>query len=59
MREESFVEDKINNNEYIGDNLPIKFSFTTGTFILVPPGKTIGDKEGGINEESPYFGKIL
>jgi hypothetical protein len=43
----------------IGDNEPVKFSFTTGTFILVPSGKTIGDKEGGFKEESPYFGKIL
>lgn len=43
----------------IGKNLPIKFSFTTGTFILVPPGKTIGDREGGVSEESPYFGKII
>ena len=31
----------------IGDNLPIKFNFTTGTFIAVPPGKItgIGDKD--------------
>ncbi len=26
----------------IGDNLPIKFKFTTGNFIAVPPGKLLG-----------------
>ncbi|MBU4075792.1 MAG: hypothetical protein KKI06_03650, partial [Euryarchaeota archaeon] len=26
----------------IGNNMPIKFNFTTGTFIAVPPGKLIG-----------------
>lgn len=31
----------------IGNNLPIKFSFTTGTFIAVPPGKMgVGDRKG-------------
>ncbi len=43
----------------LGENQPIRFSFTTGTFILVPPGKTIGDKEGGIDEKSPYYNKII
>lgn len=59
VRRESFIEDHLANNAYIGDNIPIKFSFVTGTFILVPSGKTIGDKEGGIDEKSPYFDKIL
>jgi hypothetical protein len=26
----------------IGSNTPIKFNFTTGTFIAVPPGKITG-----------------
>jgi hypothetical protein len=41
----------------IGDNLPIKFNFTTGTFIVVPPGKIegIGDKDWIIIEESSGF----
>ena len=43
----------------IGNNRAIKFSFTTGTFIMVPAGKTIGDKEGGFDEKSPYFGEII
>jgi hypothetical protein len=42
VREEKAIEDSINNNEYIGDNQRIKFRFTTGTFIAVPPGKLIG-----------------
>jgi hypothetical protein len=33
---------------FIGTNTPINFSFTTGNFIAVPPGKLgVGDKEGG------------
>ena len=43
----------------IGDNLPIEFGFTTGTFIIVPPNKFIGDKEGGNIEESEKFGEII
>ncbi|CAG1006154.1 hypothetical protein METP2_03728 [Methanosarcinales archaeon] len=41
----------------IGSNLPIKFNFTTGTFIVVPPGKVdgVGDKDWVIIEESTGF----
>jgi len=41
----------------VGDNLPIKFNFTTGTFIIVPPGKIegIGDKDWILIEESSGF----
>jgi hypothetical protein len=55
VRRELPVEDPLNNNVPIGDNLPIKFSFTTGTFIAVPPGKLtgVGDKDWVIIEESP------
>jgi hypothetical protein len=47
VREKDKVEDPITGFP-IGDNLPIKFSFTTGNFIAVPPGKLgVGDREGG------------
>ncbi len=41
----------------IGSNLPIKFNFTTGTFIVIPPGKMdgIGDKDWIRIEESSGF----
>jgi hypothetical protein len=41
----------------IGSNLPIKFNFTTGTFIVVPPGKIdgVGDKDWVSVEESSGF----
>ncbi|HMB44215.1 MAG TPA: hypothetical protein VKL21_00185, partial [Candidatus Methanoperedens sp.] len=41
----------------IGSNMPIKFYFTTGTFLIVPPGKIqgVGDKDGEIIEESPGY----
>ena len=35
----------------VGKNMPIKFEYNTGTFIIVPPGKTgVGDKTGGMDE---------
>jgi len=47
VREEMPVYDVITQIP-IGDNQRIKFSFTTGNFIAVPPGKMgVGDKEGG------------
>jgi hypothetical protein len=56
VREEKIVRDALNKYRKIGDNLPIKFNFTTGTFIVVPPGKVngVGDKNS-INpiEETP------
>ena len=38
----------------VGNNLPVNFEFTTGTFIFVPPGpKGVGDRlEGGTIENS-------
>jgi hypothetical protein len=45
VREDLPIEDSITKQK-IGDNSPIKFNFTTGTFIVVPPGKItgVGDK---------------
>jgi len=44
----------------IGDNIPIEFTFATGTFIAVPPtGKPIGDWFGGYEETSVEYGNIL
>jgi hypothetical protein len=57
VREEKTITDQLNNNLKIGYNLPIKFNFTTGTFIVVPPGKLtgVGDKDWVIIEESAGF----
>ena len=41
VREDLPVEDSITNRK-IGDNLPLKFNFITGTFIVVPPSKLEG-----------------
>ncbi len=47
VRERNAIKDPITKS-IIGDNSRIKFSFTTGNFIAVPPGKLgIGDREGG------------
>ena len=56
VREELPIEDSITKQK-IGDNLPLKFNFTTGTFIVVPPGKVegVGDKDWVIIEESTGF----
>lgn len=54
VRERLPVEDPLNNYEYIGDNLPIRFSFTTGTFIVVPAGKFIGDDLVHVLEENNF-----
>jgi hypothetical protein len=56
VREDLPVEDSITKRK-IGDNLPLKFNFTTGTFIVVPPGKLegVGDKDCVIIEESTGF----
>jgi hypothetical protein len=56
VREADTIEDEITQLP-LGLNLPIKFKFTTGTFIVVPPGKLagIGDKEGDIIEKSPGY----
>ena len=41
------IKDPVSES-FIGTNTPINFSFTTGNFIAVPPGKLgVGDKEGG------------
>jgi len=46
--------------EIVGENKPIEFQFSTGTFIAVPPsGKPIGDKIGGYSETSSDYGNIL
>ncbi|MCD6172055.1 MAG: hypothetical protein J7J36_06575, partial [Thermoplasmata archaeon] len=37
----------------IGYHKPISFGFKTGTFIIVPPGKTgVGDRIGGYDEKN-------
>ncbi|KAF5430610.1 hypothetical protein C5S42_00155 [Candidatus Methanomarinus sp.] len=54
------VEDPANDYIKIGDNTPMEFKFTTGTFIIVPPGpRGIGDKSINFEESSSQFGKIL
>jgi hypothetical protein len=59
-RMDDVIEDLTDNFEIIGKNYPIEFKFTTGTFIVVPPGpKGIGDRSGGIDESSQEFGNIL
>jgi len=58
-RKDEAIEDLTDNFEIIGRNYPIEFKFTTGTFIIVPPGpRGIGD---GLNltESSSEFGNIL
>ena len=47
VREEKSIKDQLNNFVHIGENIPIRFNFTTGTFIVVPPGKIegVGDKD--------------
>jgi hypothetical protein len=46
VRENLDVEDRLQNYKKIGKNERIRFNFTTGTFIVVPPGKIsgVGDK---------------
>jgi hypothetical protein len=57
VREKQQIYDELNNNKKIGDNLPLKFNFTTGTFIVVPPGKLtgVGDKDLITIEETTGF----
>lgn len=68
VRENADVLDDAVTTLRIGNNEAIKFSFITGTFIVVPPGKTIGDTTGEskgkscpppICEESSKFDEIL
>jgi hypothetical protein len=56
VRKYETVKDSISNS-FIGENSRIKFNFTTGTFIAVPPGKIegVGDKDWVIIEESSGF----
>jgi hypothetical protein len=54
VREEKPVLDPLNNNRRIGNNQPLKFSFTTGSFIVVPPGKYIGDDFTHVLEETNF-----
>lgn len=58
VREEKPVLDLLTNNRRIGNNLPLKFSFTTGTFIAVPPGKYIGDDLAHVLEETNFDEKF-
>jgi hypothetical protein len=58
-REEHIIYDSFDLT-LVGENTPIEFTFTTGTFIAVPPtGKPIGDRLGGITETSSKYGDIL
>jgi hypothetical protein len=56
VRERSAIKDSITNS-IIGENSRIKFNFTTGTFIAVPPGKIdgVGDKDWVIIEETAGY----
>ncbi|NJD76285.1 MAG: hypothetical protein FIB08_04210 [Candidatus Methanoperedens sp.] len=57
VRKFEIIKDPVSES-YIGNNLPINFNFTTGTFIAVPPGKTgVGDREGGILTTLGYVEK--
>jgi hypothetical protein len=48
------------SDSIIGENLPIEFSFSTGTFIAVPPtGRPIGDRLDGLTETSSEYSNIL
>jgi hypothetical protein len=53
VREDIDVFDSI-TSQPLGNNKAIKFSFTTGTFIAVPPGKYIGDDLAHVLEETNY-----
>ncbi len=56
VRADKLIKDSITDS-FIGYNLPIKFNFTTGTFIAIPPGRLsgVGDRVGGIIEETDGF----
>jgi hypothetical protein len=56
VREADRIEDPLTQLT-IGENLPIRFNFTTGTFIVVPPGKLngVGDKDWIRIEETSGF----
>jgi hypothetical protein len=56
VRERSTIKDSVTNS-IIGENSRIKFNFTTGTFIAVPPGKIqgVGDKDWVIIEETAGY----
>jgi hypothetical protein len=56
VREEGRINDPVTKLK-IGENSPIKFNFTTGTFIVVPPGKLegVGDKDWVAIEETTGF----
>ena len=59
-RVDDAIEDPANDYIKIGYNTPIEFSFSTGTFIAVPPtGRPIGDRLGGLTETSSEYGNIL
>jgi hypothetical protein len=57
VRQKEEILDELNKNKKMGENLPIKFNFTTGTFIVVPPGKItgVGDKDWIAIEETTGF----
>ncbi|KPQ44452.1 MAG: hypothetical protein MPEBLZ_00972 [Candidatus Methanoperedens nitroreducens] len=56
VRERGTAKDSVTNS-IIGENSRIKFNFTTGTFIVVPPGKIegVGDKDWIVIEESAAY----
>jgi hypothetical protein len=56
VREDARINDPVTKLK-IGENSPIKFNFTTGTFIVVPPGKLegVGDKDWMMIEETTGF----
>jgi hypothetical protein len=59
-RKDEAILDYNDNLTRIGRNFPIEFKFTTGTFIIVPPGpKGVGDSLGGMDESSEEFDNIL
>jgi hypothetical protein len=55
-RVDLLVKDPSDNYAVIGYTKPVKFRFSTGTFIAVPPaGKPIGDRDGyDLNPKLPF-----
>ena len=55
-----YTEEDFNGDDHVeilGKNTPIKFGYTTGSFIIVPPGGTgVGDRVGGYIETEEFKG---
>ena len=55
---EDFDGDCFPERKVLGINTPIHFYYTTGSFIIVPPGGTgVGDRVGGFIEKEEFKGE--